>query len=37
MNIDIKKIIADAVEKISKDKALQKQFTTEPIKALEKV
>lgn len=37
MNIDIKKIIADAVKKISSDKTLQKQFQTNPVKALEKI
>ena len=34
---DLKKIISDAVEKISKDEDLQKQFMKEPVKALEKV
>lgn len=35
--IDIKEIITDAVEKILKDKNLQKQFMDEPVKALEKI
>jgi len=35
--MDIKEKIAEAVEKISKDKALQEQFQKEPIKAVEKV
>jgi len=34
---DLKKIISDAVEKISKDEDLKKQFMKEPVKALEKV
>lgn len=34
---DLKEIISDAVEKISKDEKLQKQFMKEPVKALEKV
>ena len=35
--INIKEIINDAVEKIMKDEKLQKQFATEPVKALEKL
>lgn len=35
--MDIKKIIMDAAEKIMKDEKLQKQFKTDPVKALEKV
>ncbi len=35
--MDIKEKITEAVEKISKDKALQEQFQKEPIKAVEKV
>ncbi len=34
---DIKEIISDAVEKISKDEKLQKQFMNDPVKALEKL
>lgn len=34
---DIKEIISDAVEKISKDEKLQKQFMSDPVKALEKL
>ncbi|MBQ2937084.1 MAG: hypothetical protein IJD96_12690 [Lachnospiraceae bacterium] len=35
--MDIKEKITEAVEKITKDKALQQQFKDEPVKALEKV
>lgn len=35
--MDIKEQISTAVEKISKDKALQEQFKKEPVKALENV
>lgn len=35
--MDIKEQISTAVEKISKDKALQEQFKKEPVKALESV
>ena len=35
--MDIKKIISDAAKKIMNDPKLQKQFKTDPIKALEKV
>lgn len=35
--MDIKELIVEAVEKISKDKELQKQFKTDPVKALESV
>ena len=35
--MDIKEKISEAVEKITKDKALQQQFKDEPVKALEKV
>ena len=35
--MDIKEQITKAVEKITKDKALQEQFKDEPVKALEKV
>ena len=35
--INIKEIINEAVEKIMKDEKLQKQFATEPVKALEKL
>ncbi len=35
--MDIKEKITEAVEKIAKDKELQKQFKDEPVKALEKV
>ena len=35
--MDIKEKITEAVEKITKDKALQEQFKDEPVKALEKV
>ena len=37
MFMDIKEQISTAVEKISKDKALQEQFKKEPVKALESV
>lgn len=33
--MDIKEQVTKAVEKISKDKKLQEQFKTEPVKALE--
>ena len=35
--MDIKEKVSEAVEKIMKDKALQEQFKSEPVKALEKV
>ena len=35
--INIKEIISDLAEKIMKDEKLQKQFATEPVKALEKL
>ena len=35
--MDIKKVIVEAAEKIMKDEKLQKQFKTDPVKALEKV
>ena len=35
--MDVKQIITDAAKKIASDKALQKQFQTNPVKALEKV
>lgn len=35
--MDVKKVIANAAEKIIKDEKLQKQFKTDPVKALEKV
>ena len=35
--MDIKEMITKAEKKIMSDKALQKQFTTDPVKALEKV
>lgn len=35
--MDIKEMITKAVKKIMNDKALQKQFETEPVKALEKI
>ena len=35
--IDIKEIITDTAEKILKDKALQKLFMNDPVKALEKI
>lgn len=35
--MDIKEQITKAVEKISKDKTLQEQFQTEPVKALENI
>ena len=35
--MDIKEKITEAVEKITKDKALQQQFKDEPVKALENV
>jgi len=35
--MDVKEQITKAVEKITKDKALQEQFKDEPVKALEKV
>ncbi len=37
MNKDIKEMITKAVKKIANDKTLQKQFQTDPVKALEKV
>lgn len=37
MNIDIKKIVKELVEKIQKDPALVKQFGKEPIKVIEKL
>ena len=35
--MDIKEKITEAVEKIMKDEALQKQFQKDPVKAVEKV
>ncbi len=35
--MDIKEKINEAVEKITKDKALQEQFQKEPIKAIESI
>lgn len=35
--MDIKEMITKAAKQIMNDKALQKQFTTDPVKALEKV
>ena len=35
--MDVKELIEKAVKKIMNDKALQKQFQTDPVKALEKV
>ena len=35
--MDIKALVEKAVKKIMNDKALQKQFKTDPVKALEKV
>ena len=35
--MDLKEQITQAVEKITKDKALQEQFKTDPVKALESV
>ena len=35
--MDIKEMISSAVEKITKDQALQQQFKQDPIKAVEKV
>ena len=35
--INIKEIISDLAEKIMKDEKLQKQFATEPVKALEEL
>lgn len=37
MAIDIKEEIKKAVDKITKDKALQEQFRKEPVKALESI
>lgn len=35
--MDVKELMEKAVKKIMNDKALQKQFQTDPVKALEKV
>ncbi len=35
--MDLKEQITKVVEKITKDKALQEQFQTEPVKALENI
>ncbi len=35
--MDIKKIITDAVEKLTKDESLKKEFLANPVKALEKI
>lgn len=35
--MDVKAMITSAVEKITKDEAMQKQFKQDPVKAVEKV
>ena len=37
MAVDVKAVIAELVEKISKDDELQKLFKKEPVKAIEKI
>lgn len=37
MALDVKEIISELVEKISKDEELQKLFKKEPVKAIEKI
>ena len=37
MNIDVKEIITEVVEKLLKDDKLRKQFMDDPVKALEKL